>query len=486
MTKVEFNKIDMHVLLTVCLSMFIIPLTITSSSILTLSLMKNYSITYQEAQWFINIFMVMYGAFLPITGSLSDFVGRKNIFLLGLILFSVGFLLGGIIDNYGYILFFRAICGIAAAAVTTSATSLLASHIDEAKRPKAFSIFGVFLGVGMIAGPLVASGFNYISRGWTLFSVITALILLLLFISLTYVSDKTRYAYEKFDWLGGMVLTIFLISTVSLISFLPVWSITDRKIVFLIVVSLICIIALYRIEKIAKNPVLDLAIFKNRIFSSMSITTLLLGFGYISIVFYFPYYLKMTTDLTSFQIGVVMTVATLPSFIFPPIIAKFRGSFNDGGLLKTTLALLIVSPLYLDYVLGSGGILYYCAAMFLLGSSFGISLSYLDGVAVSSVEAYQSGLAAGTFNTFRIGGESISIPLVSTVISLLNNNISDNNASCIIMGNRLINNVGSKLTASTSITLLAMSVICLIVSVPVLILYHTSKKRSQAHENIQE
>ncbi|MDC9615234.1 MFS transporter [Xenorhabdus khoisanae] len=486
MTKIEFNKIDMHVLLTVCLSMFIIPLTITSSSILNISLMKHYSLTYQEAQWFINIFMVMYGAFLPITGSLSDFVGRKNIFLLGLIFFSIGFLLGGIIDNYAYILFFRAICGIAAAAVTTSATSLLASHIDEAKRPKAFSIFGVFLGVGMIAGPLVASGFNYVSRGWTLFSVITALILLLLFISLIYVSDKTRYVYTKFDWFGGMVLTLFLLSTVSLISFLPIWSITNRKIAFLIIVSLICALALYRIEKSAKNPVLDLTIFKNRTFSSMSITTLLLGFGYISIMFYFPYYFKATTDFTSFQVGVIMTVATLPSFIFPPIIAKFRSSLNNGCLLKTTLVLLSVSPLYLNYVLGSEGILHYCVAMFLLGSSFGISLSYIDGVAVSSVDVYQSGLAAGTFNTFRIGGESISIPLVSTVITLLNNKISDNNASGIIMNNHFINNVGSRLTTSTSITLLAISFICLIFSILVLILYYTSKKRNQAYENFQE
>ncbi|PHM30075.1 MFS transporter [Xenorhabdus innexi] len=483
MTKVKFNKTDIHILLTVCLSMFIIPLTITSSSILNVSLMKHYSLTYQEAQWFINIFMVMYGAFLPVTGSLSDFVGRKNIFLFGLFFFSVGFLLGGIVDSYGYILLFRAICGIAAAAVTTSATSLLASHIYEAKREKAFSIFGVFLGLGMIAGPLVASGFNYIQSGWTIFSIIAALILLLLFISLIYVRDKTRYVYSKFDWLGGIVLTLFLLSTVSLISFLPVWSMTDRKTISLIVVSLVCVLALCRIEKIAKNPVLDLAIFKNRTFSSMSITTLLLGFGYISIMFYFPYYLKVTTGFTNFQVGVVMTVATLPSFMFPPIITKFRSLFNDGCLLKATLALLIVSPLYLSDVIGSKEILSYCAAMFLLGSSFGISLSYLDGVAVNSVEAYQSGLAAGTFNTFRIGGESISIPLVSTVITLLNNKMSGGRGAYIIMNNRFINGVGSKLTASTSIALLVISAICLIFSVLVLTLYYTSKKRSQLHEN---
>ncbi|MBD2806453.1 hypothetical protein ID855_17495 [Xenorhabdus sp. ZM] len=110
-------------------------------------------------------------------------------------------------------------------------------------------------------------------------------------------------------------------------------------------------------------------------------------------------------------------------------------------------------------------------------------MSYLDGVAVSSIAAYQSGLAAGTFNTFRIGGESISIPLVSTVIMLLNNKISGSGVSCIIMNNRFINRVGSKLTASTSIALLVISAICLIFSVLVLTLYYTRKNRSQVHEN---
>ncbi|MBD2784460.1 MFS transporter [Xenorhabdus sp. DI] len=475
MEEVKFNKADMHVLLTVCLSMFIIPLTITSSSVLNLSIMKEYSLTYQEAQWFINIFMVMYGALLPITGSLSDYVGRKNIFLFGLVSFSLGFLLGGIIENYTAILFFRATCGIAAAAVTTSATSLLTSHIDATKRPKAFSIFGVFLGLGMIAGPLLASGLNYISWGWALFSTIMFLILFLLLISLIYIKDNTKYVHSKFDWFGGIVLTLFLLSTVSLISFLPIWSIYDRRTVFLILTSLVCAISLYQIEKIVENPIIDLTIFKNRIFSSMSITTLLLGFGYISIVFYFPYYLKITTDFTSFQVGVIMTIATLPSFVFPPLIAKFRNSFGDGSLLKMTLALLIISPLYLNFVIGGKDILQYCSSMFLLGSSFGISLSYLDGVAVSSVETHKSGLAAGTFNTFRIGGESISIPLVSTVISFLNNKMPERNTSHGIISNHFINNVGSKLTASTSITLLVISAICLIFSTLVLNLYYAKK-----------
>lgn len=96
MAEVSFNRRELHVLLTVCLSMFIIPLTITSSSILNLSVMKDYALNYQKAQWFINIFMVMYAAFLPVTGSLSDYIGKKNVFLFGLLLFPLAFFQGGL------------------------------------------------------------------------------------------------------------------------------------------------------------------------------------------------------------------------------------------------------------------------------------------------------------------------------------------------------------------------------------------------------
>lgn len=482
MTETRFNRMEMHVLLTVCLSMFIIPLTITSSSILNISIMHDYSLSYQEAQWFINIFMVMYAAFLPVTGSLSDYIGKKNVLLFGLALFAMGFLLGGLADNYMLLLAFRAVSGIAAAAVTTSATSLLASHVDETKRARAFSVFGVFLGIGMISGPLLASGLNYIEHGWVIFSVGMAIFLVILLISLTSISEKMHRASYPFDWLGGALLTVFLLSSVTMVSFLPVWTFNNPRTLGLLLASILIGFLLYRVERKSEYPLIDIHIFRNRDFSAMSITSLLLGFGYISVLFYFPFYLSKATGFSALQIGSIMTIATLPSLFFPPIIARFRKKLSDAFLLKATLFALIASPLFLLKVTGSESILLHEIAMFLFGTSFGISLSYIDGLAVNSISAHQIGLAAGTFNTFRIGGEAIFIPLTSSVATLLNTTLGGRFTDVFISNIQFIDDAHKIFIASTSLLLIAVSALCFIFSVVILHLYHAIKNRGQVHD----
>ncbi|MEX0445833.1 MFS transporter [Xenorhabdus sp. SGI246] len=377
---------------------------------------------------------------------------------------------------------FRAISGIAAAAVTTSATSLLVSHLEEVKRPRAFSIFGIFLGIGMISGPLIASALNYVEHGWSIFSISMAFLLIVLFISLNYIEDVTVHSKHSFDWIGGILLTLFLLTTVTLISFLPVWSLEDSCTEILLLTSVLLGYLFIKIEKKSKNPMIDLSIFRNRIFSAMSISSLLLGFGYISIMFYFPYFLKEATEFSSLQIGSIMTIATLPSLVFPPMIAKFRNRLNDIFLLKVTLLILVISPLYLFKIIGTDNLYHYELAMFILGSSFGISLSYIDGLAVSSVPNHQTGLAAGIFNTFRIGGESIFIPLIFSVVTLFSVNLRGNFEPVSIIGGQVINKDHNNIIASTSLLLIAISVICFIFSIVVLNLFRANKKRSQLHD----
>ncbi|KAA0015600.1 MFS transporter [Salinicola corii] len=486
MAEARFNRMEIHVLLTVCLSMFIIPLTITSSSILNLSIMNDYSLKYQEAQWFINIFMVMYAAFLPVTGSISDYVGKKNVFLFGLALLAMGFLLGGLANNYMLLLASRAVSGIAAAAVTTSATSLLASHVDKTKKARAFSIFGVFLGIGMISGPLIASGLSYIDHGWLIFSAGMASFLFVMLISLVLISAKAHRASHPFDWVGGFLLTVFLLSSVMVVSFLPVWTFNNPRTLSLLLVSVLIGSLLYRVERKSEYPLIDIRIFRNRDFSAMSITSLLLGFGYISVLFYFPLYLSKVTEFSALQMGSIMTAATLPSLVFPSIIAKFRSKLSDAFLLKVTLFFLISSPLFLSKITGSESVLLHQIAMFLFGASFGISLSYIDGVAVNSVPAHQAGLAAGTFNTFRIGGESIFIPLTSSVATLLNTTLGGKVEHTLNMGYRFIGNAHESFITSTSLLLIVVSVLCFIFSVVILNFCRLNKNRDQVHEISQE
>jgi MFS family permease len=478
-----FKKKEWHILLTVCFSMFLIPMNITSSSVMMLSLMNSYHITYQESQWFINVLMIFYGAFLPITGRLSDLYGRKKIFLIGLCLFLLGFLLGSIIDGYYYVVISRGLCGIASAAVTTSATSLLASNIDDKNRKVAFSIFGSFLGTSMIVGPFLSSLLNEYSNGWFLFSLFNIIILFHLVLSSIYICDLSKIEKRTFDFFGSILLTIIIFSLVTVASFFPVWGL-DIKTQSILMLSAICFPLLLFFERKADNPIINLNLMSNKDFSSMGFISLLLGWGYISVMMYIPYVLNVVTHFSRVEIGTIATISTLPSLLFPPLISKFRQRVGDKVLISMTLMCLVISPMSLFLVIPSGSFVQFCFSMLFLGCSFGLSLSYLDGVAVSSVEPENSGLAAGTFNTFRIGGESIFIPLVSSLTAMF----VHKKIGIDIFFTREINTFHSNVSqmiSSFSLVLVIIALVCFFSSIVIMKRYRSDKSWGKSDEIIE-
>lgn len=459
----KYDTREFGLLAIICISMFLIPLTITSSSIFNLYIMKRFDVGYTAAQWFINIFMIFYGAFLAISGAISDFYGRKTIFNVGVCLFFSGFLVGGIANNYSIILIARAISGIGAAAMTTSGTALLAENISDGNKEKCFSIFGASLGAGMVAGPLIASKVNELSTGWFNFSMFISVLLLIIMIFSVRLKDKSVPHKVSVDWLGSILLTACLLSIVLWLSFFPVWGWDDFKSIFCILFSCGTLLYLLRVEKKSNNPIINISILKNKIFVSMCMTSLMLGLGFISILFYIPFFLKSLRVFTDLDIGIATTIATLPSFLIPPAIANVREKVSGTALLFSTLIFLVISPLILCFVLGSYDISSYYVPLFLLGCSFGISLSFLDGMAVSSIPLRYAGVASGTFNTFRIGGEAISIPFVSSFIMYLNAQINKNETL-----NFLVSHVYKKeniLFVTMDIILIFISLFCFLLSI---------------------
>ncbi|SHF55187.1 MFS transporter [Vibrio gazogenes] len=415
----DFIFKEVFLVIIVSLSMLLIPLTITASSIINLSIINEYDISYINSQWFINFFMIFYGAFLAITGSLSDFIGRKKIYLGGVIFFALGSFLCWGAKTYEFLLFSRAISGIGAAALTTSSTSIIAANIREKSKSIAFSFFGIFLGVGMVSGPLIATHSNELFGSYKYLFLFTGFFLVILFCISLNINDSFNRGKNKFDLIGSIFLTLFLLSAVTLFSMITSTAYKLDLILCCFVICLLTITTFIYVEMKVDNPILNIDLFRNKAFLSMCLTSLALGLGYISLLFYIPYILHDIIKLDDSTVGMLITVATLPSLFIPPIVTKYRNNLSTEILLKLTLFLLTLSPLLLMIMIKVDSIILSYIIMFLFGASFGISLSYIDGEAVVSVDNNKSGIAAGTFNTFRIAGESISIPFFTALVSTI-------------------------------------------------------------------
>lgn len=408
-----------YTLVVVCIALFVIPLTITGSGVLLLPITQEYSASYMQAQWVICSFMVSYAAFMAMTGVIADAVGRKLSFVAGLVCFAVATAVAASATSLTTLIVARAVTGLGAAAVTTAGTAILASVYSGPARLKAFTVFGTALGLGLAVGPLVAGGTVTFLGSWRPFFAIIAVILgavSLLGFRLPESRSRERHAV---DWAGGVLFTSGLIVFVSAFSMAPTAGWSNPQVLCLLLAGLLLIPVLIKVETRASHPILNLQLFSNRQFLSVCITPVFLGFGYISLLFYLPQYLAVVAHMSAFEVGVALMFSTLPSLLFPLFFSVTRRQLSLKTLMVLTYAFMVFGPLSLALVIASPTLLTLAIPLFLTGGSFGISLAYLDGAAVSVVSANRSGMAAGMFNTFRLGGEALAIPALGMVVIAL-------------------------------------------------------------------
>jgi EmrB/QacA subfamily drug resistance transporter len=408
---------SLHIKVTICLAMFLIPLTITGTGVIITPVSNEFLSTYNDTQWLINSFMVSYAAFMAITGAIADSVGRQRTFMVGLAAFMLGSVSASLAPNLYTLIGFRVLTGIGAAAVTTSGTALMAHHFKGRDREQAFAVFGTSLGIGLAIGPFVAGALVEFTDSWRFFFLSIGIALSLAF-AMSFKLDKDKNnTFQRVDWVGGTLFTLALVLTVSAISFAPTVGWFENRVFMSLISGLLCLILFVFQQSRSANPLVDVALFGHARFMAVCTAPVFLGLGYISLLFYLPQFLSVTASMSAFDIGITMAYATVPSLIWPPIVSFIRKEGDLKRLLLITYGFLIIGALLLAYVVIFPSKLSMFLPLFISGSSFGLSLAYLDGAAVSVVDSHSSGRAAGVFNTFRLGSEAITIPAVGALVS---------------------------------------------------------------------
>lgn len=408
-----------YTLVVVCVALFVIPLTITGSGVLVLPISQEFGASYLQAQWVICSFMVSYAAFMAMTGVIADALGRKLSFVVGLLLFAVASTLAACASSLLVLIVARAVTGLGAAAVTTAGTAILASVYSGPARVKAFTIFGTSLGLGLAVGPLVAGGTVTFLESWRpFFGVIAAILGVISALGFRLPESRSQERHSV-DWIGGVLFTACLIVFVSAFSMAPAAGWTDPQVLSLLAIGVALVPLFVKVETRAQHPIFNMQLFSNRQFLAVCITPVFLGFGYISLLFYLPQYLAVVAHMSAIEVGIALMFSTLPSLLFPLFFSLIGRQLPLKTLMVLTFLFLVIGPLSLAWVIDRPTLLTLALPLFITGGSFGVSLAYLDGAAVSVVSPHRSGMAAGMFNTFRLGGEALAIPALGMVVIAL-------------------------------------------------------------------
>jgi EmrB/QacA subfamily drug resistance transporter len=314
---------------------------------------KSLNVTSASIQLVVTSYLIIISATILVFGRLGDIVGKTNIFKFGIALFTLGSLFCGITSSLPILVLARVIQAIGASGAMANSQGIIAEVFPTNERGKALGLTGTFVALGSLVGPPLG-GFIVNSFSWEYIFLINVPIgILTLFFGFKILPKVHKSVNEKLDGWGAV---LFMFAIVPLFIALGQGSeigFTKPIILLGFVVSIISFIVFIIVEKKSENPLLQLQIFENKLFS-LSILC-----GFISFVAIFcsiiiqPFYLQDVMELSPAFTGLILMTYPLILSVVAPISGHLSDKIGSEiltflGLMSTSLALLLMSTLNED------------------------------------------------------------------------------------------------------------------------------------------
>ena len=378
-----------------------------------------------QLQWIVTAYTLLFGGFLLLGGRLADLLGRRKIFLFGIVLFAIASLLAGIAQNPAQIIAFRGLQGLGAALLSPAALSLVLNIFQEGKeRNKALGVWsGVAAGggaVGLLLGGILT---QYVDWRWIFFiNVPVAAVLIYLAYKNLPAGESTRKG-NSLDLPGAFLVTAGLMVLVyGLVRASESgWGGADT--LGLIGAAIALLVGFVINEMRVKQPLMPLRIFKNRNVAAGNLMQLPITAGMFSVFFYLSIYMQQVLGYSPVMTG----LANLPFTLFIGTLAAITSKQIAKVAPK---AILIAAPL-----LTALGLLYFSRlpvdgnyltdilpGIALMASGMGATFVALTLAATSGVAAKESGLVSGLLNTSQQIGGAIGLAVLTTVSTAVTNN----------------------------------------------------------------
>ncbi|MDI6097974.1 DHA2 family efflux MFS transporter permease subunit [Actinoplanes sp. NEAU-A12] len=368
-------------------------------------------------QWVVTGYALAFGSLLLLGGRLSDFFGRKRMFVIGLIGFALASALGGAAQNLELLIVARALQGVFGAALAPAALSLLSTTFTEpAERGKAFGIFGAISGAGGGIGLLLGGVLTeYVSWRWCLYVnlVIAAVAVLGAF---TKLRDEPVPAHGKIDIPGTITAVAGLVALVFGLANAETDGWTDVMTLGPIVAGVVLLTAFVLIERKAAHPLLPLRVVLDRNRGGSYASIAIAGAGMFGIFLFLTYYLVAILQFTPVETGlaflpmlgaVILTATTAGSMLAPKIGPR---PLVPVGALIAAAGMTLLTRLELDSTYAADVL----PGLIIIGLGLGLVFAPTQNAATSGVEHRDAGVASAMINTVQQIGGSIGTALLSS------------------------------------------------------------------------
>jgi EmrB/QacA subfamily drug resistance transporter len=399
------------------LAQFVVVLDAAIVNVALPSIGRDLKFSQDDLSWVVNGYTLFFGGFLLLGGRMADLIGRRRLFMAGLVLFALASLAGGLSTSPGMLIAARAVQGLGAALVSPAALSLVTVMFTEgSERNKALGVWGAVAGSGGAAGVLLGGILTeYAGWEWVLF-VNVPIGIVAAVIAPRLLPESRNTGARHFDVAGAVSVTAGL----SLLVYTLVdannagW--TSGQTLGLGAVALALLAVFVGIELRSHAPLVPFGIFRNRTISGTNVVGLLVAMALFSMFFFISLYMQQVLGYSAIKAGLSYLPLAGGIIVSAGLASGLVTRFGFKPILVTGLVLTAIGLVWFSQVDVDGS--YVDDILFpslIAAVGLGFAFVPMTIAAVSGVQDHETGLASGLINTAQQVGGALGLAILASV-----------------------------------------------------------------------
>jgi EmrB/QacA subfamily drug resistance transporter len=420
MAQARTNPWLVLVVLTSGFFMILLDTTIVNVAIPAMS--AGLNTTLDQILWVLNAYILVYAVLLITAGRLGDLYGQRNLFAIGLFVFTAASALCGVSQNATELIAARILQGVGGALLTPQTLAIITSLFPPERRGAAFGVWGGVAGLATIAGPTVGGAIiTYINWRW-IFFINVPIGIAALIATFAIIPDLRPGRRHGWDVVGVILATAGLFAVVfGLIEGqrynwgeIASYGVTIPE----LIIGGVAVIGLFLVwERFQTEPLLPLSLFRERNFAVANWIAAAISFGMLSLFLPVTIYLQSVRGFSALVAGLTFAPMSLMSMVVAPFAGRLADKIGGKYILLTGISLFTIGFGLVTFVAGPDSTwINFLVPAIIAGAGMGMTFAPMTTVAMRNISPQMAGAASGILNTTRQLGAAIGSAVVGAIL----------------------------------------------------------------------
>ncbi len=401
-----------------CVTQFMVILDVAIVNVALPAIQTDLGFSEQGLQWVLSAYTLTFGGFLMLGGRVSDLLGRRRVFMVGIVVFGLASLACGVATSSEVLIGARAVQGLGAAIISPAALSIVTTTFAQGReRNIALGVWGAIAGVGGAVGVLLGGILtDALSWNWIFWINVPIALVVLLLTPRMVRESRVEGMLRHFDALGALTITGGLVVLVFALVKAPDYGWVSPTTLVLLAASLVLLTAFVIIERRSPSPLVPLGIFRNRSLSAANVVAFLLGAAVVSMFFFLSLHMQQVLGYSALKTGIAYLSISVTIVLASGASQTLVTKMGVRPVLIAGMALTAIGiGLFAQISVGGSYVTTLLPGFIVAGVGLGFAFVPVTIAALQGVHPGEAGVASGLINTTQQIGGALGIAVLSTV-----------------------------------------------------------------------